>query len=196
MQGKRCRNRRSGRSSWIGVENGLIDYLRNQCFDVVDALDFRWLGEGVPEIGTPRQRLTQSGSNRLKRTLYIAADVARKIDPELAAVYVRCMVHKGHHHKQALCVLSPSNRSTAYTASSRPLSLTFCEISPGKQAMSPPQSPSSNSTSPSPSTAVSTLTAKSCHWLADDAMRRQRGKHGRLRAIESLEPVSWCPGPT
>lgn len=54
----------------------------------------------------PGQRLTKSGSDRVKWALYIAADIARKIDPELACVYWRLMVNKGHHHKQALCAVA------------------------------------------------------------------------------------------
>ena len=57
-------------------------------------------------VDRPGQRLTKSGSDRVKRALYIAADVARKIDPDLAAVYWRLMVKKGHHHKQALCAVA------------------------------------------------------------------------------------------
>ena len=40
-------------------------------------------------VDKPGQRLAQSGSNRIKRALYPAVDTARKIDPELAAVYWR-----------------------------------------------------------------------------------------------------------
>jgi len=57
-------------------------------------------------VDKPGQRITKSGSDRVKRALYIAADVARKIDPDLAAVYWRLMVNKGHHHKQALCAVA------------------------------------------------------------------------------------------
>jgi transposase len=57
-------------------------------------------------VDKPGQRLTKSGSDRLKRGLYLAADTARKIDPDLAAVYWRLMVRKGHHHKQALCAVA------------------------------------------------------------------------------------------
>ena len=57
-------------------------------------------------IERPGQRITKSGSDRLKRALYLAADTARKIDPDLAAVYWRLMVKKGHHHKQALCAVA------------------------------------------------------------------------------------------
>jgi transposase len=54
----------------------------------------------------PGQAITQSGNNRIKRALYLAADAARRLDPELAAVYWRLMVRKGHHHKQALCAVA------------------------------------------------------------------------------------------
>jgi len=54
----------------------------------------------------PGQTITQSGNNRIKRALYLAADAARRTDPELAAVYWRLMVRKGHHHKQALCAVA------------------------------------------------------------------------------------------
>jgi transposase len=57
-------------------------------------------------MAKPRQRLTKSGSDRVKRALYIAADIARKVDPDLARVYWQLMVHKGHHHKQALCAVA------------------------------------------------------------------------------------------
>lgn len=57
-------------------------------------------------LDKPGQRLTKSGNDRVKRALYIAADVARKIDPDLAALYWRLMVQKGHHHKQAICAVA------------------------------------------------------------------------------------------
>jgi transposase len=57
-------------------------------------------------LDKPGQRLTKNGNDRVKRALYLAADVARKIDPDLAAVYWRLMMTKGHHHKQALCAVA------------------------------------------------------------------------------------------
>lgn len=57
-------------------------------------------------IAKPGQVLTKSGNDRIKRALYLAADMARRIDPGLAEVYWRLMVHKGHHHKQALCAVA------------------------------------------------------------------------------------------
>jgi transposase len=53
-------------------------------------------------VERPGQQLTKAGNNRIKKALFLAADTARKIDPQLAKVYWRLMLHKGHHHKQAL----------------------------------------------------------------------------------------------
>ena len=54
----------------------------------------------------PGQRITQSGNDRIKQALYLAADAARRIDPGLAEVYWRLMTVKGHHHKQAICAVA------------------------------------------------------------------------------------------
>ncbi|GBR41976.1 hypothetical protein AA3266_2905 [Gluconobacter kondonii NBRC 3266] len=58
---------------------------------------------GVERAG---QTLIQGGNNRIKHALYLAADTARKTDPELAELYWRLMTAKGHHHKQALCAVA------------------------------------------------------------------------------------------
>ena len=54
----------------------------------------------------PGQRITQGGNDRIKRALMLAADTARKIDPDLAEVYWKMMTDRGHHHKQALCAVA------------------------------------------------------------------------------------------
>jgi transposase len=54
----------------------------------------------------PGQKITQSGNDRVKRALMLAADTARRVDPELARVYWGLMTTKGHHHKQALCAVA------------------------------------------------------------------------------------------
>ena len=54
----------------------------------------------------PGQQITQGGNDRIKRALMLAADTARRIDPELAEIYWRLMTTKGHHHKQALCAVA------------------------------------------------------------------------------------------
>lgn len=57
-------------------------------------------------IERPGQQITQSGNDRVKRALMLAADAARRIDSELAEVYWRLMTTKGYHHKQALCAVA------------------------------------------------------------------------------------------
>ena len=55
----------------------------------------------------------------------LAADTARKIDPELAEVYWRLMTIRGHHHKQALCAVANRlvNRILSVLRSGRPYGL-------------------------------------------------------------------------
>jgi len=76
-------------------------------------------------VAHPGQPITQDGNNRIKRNLMLAADVARTVDPELAAVYYRCMVEKGHHHRQALCAVATRlvNRIHAVLRDGRPYEL-------------------------------------------------------------------------
>src|SRR5512144_1735827 len=76
-------------------------------------------------VAHARQPITQDGNNRVKRDLVLAADVARTVDPELAAVYYRCMVEKGHHHRQALCAVATRlvNRIHAVLREGRPYEL-------------------------------------------------------------------------
>jgi transposase len=76
-------------------------------------------------VAHPGQPITQDGNNRIKRNVILAADVARTVDPELAAVYYRCMVEKGHHHRQALCAVATRlvNRIHAVLRDGRPYEL-------------------------------------------------------------------------
>lgn len=70
----------------------------------------------------PGQQLTQAGNDRVKKALYLAADAARRVDPELARLYWRLMTLKGHHHKQALCAVANRlvNRILSVLRSNRP----------------------------------------------------------------------------
>lgn len=70
----------------------------------------------------PVQPITQGGNDRIKRALMLAADTARKVDPDLAEVYWRPMTVKGHHHKQALCAVANrlANRILSVMRSGRP----------------------------------------------------------------------------
>jgi transposase len=48
-------------------------------------------------------RITQAGPNLVKKYSFLDADVGRKRDPQLAAIYYDQMVNKGKHHTQAVC---------------------------------------------------------------------------------------------
>jgi len=50
--------------------------------------------------------LTKAGPAWLRSALYIAAETARRWDPQLAAIYHRAMVEKGHPHKKAVCAVA------------------------------------------------------------------------------------------
>jgi transposase len=73
-------------------------------------------------LDSPAQRITKGGKGGLRRDLILAADSARKSDPELAQVYYTMMVAKGRHHKQALCAVATRliNRIYAVLKEDRP----------------------------------------------------------------------------
>lgn len=52
-----------------------------------------------------RPRLTKSGDRLLRTALFLAADIARKEDPQLADIYLRQLT-KGNHHTKALCAVA------------------------------------------------------------------------------------------
>jgi hypothetical protein len=50
--------------------------------------------------------ITQAGPNLIRQYAYLDAETARQWDPQLAALYYDQMVHKGKHHRQALCAVA------------------------------------------------------------------------------------------
>lgn len=58
---------------------------------------------GAERPGPP---VTQDGNDRVTRALRLAADTARKIDPDVAEISGRLMTVKGHSHRQALCAVA------------------------------------------------------------------------------------------
>lgn len=50
--------------------------------------------------------ITKDGSPRYRRGLYLAADIGRQWDPQLAKIYYDQMVHKGNCHTQAVCAVA------------------------------------------------------------------------------------------
>ena len=53
-----------------------------------------------------RGRISKAGPNLLRAALYLAADSARRNDPELASLYRRLLLERGHHHTQAVCAVA------------------------------------------------------------------------------------------
>src|SRR5512146_72939 len=47
--------------------------------------------------------ITQAGPALIKKYAYLDADVARRYDPQIAAIYYQQMVHRNKHHDQAVC---------------------------------------------------------------------------------------------
>lgn len=52
-------------------------------------------------------RPTKAGDPGLRHALFLAADLARKVDPTLAARYQRLVVGGGKHHNSAICTIAP-----------------------------------------------------------------------------------------
>jgi len=76
--------------------------------------------------------LTQEGPSRFRRDLYLAADVARQWDPQLAKIYYEEMVNKGHCHTQAVWAVIPNllNRILCILKQNRPYELRDTEGNP------------------------------------------------------------------
>jgi transposase len=74
---------------------------------------------------SPSQKVTKGGNDRLKRDIVLAADIARKFDPDLGRIYYTMMVDKGKHHRQALCAVATRliNRIHAVLKEDRPYAL-------------------------------------------------------------------------
>jgi transposase len=47
--------------------------------------------------------ITQSGPDLIKAAAFLNANIARRWDPQLAAIYFEQMMHRGKHHNQAVC---------------------------------------------------------------------------------------------
>jgi transposase len=65
------------------------------------------------------QALSKAGPSLLRTTLVIAADTARKQDPQLARIYYVQMVERGKNHIGALCVVAATLAERAWTVMKR-----------------------------------------------------------------------------
>jgi transposase len=55
------------------------------------------------DTDTKGLHITRAGPNLIKRAAYMNAEVARRWDPQMAALYHDQVVNKGKHHCQAIC---------------------------------------------------------------------------------------------
>lgn len=53
-----------------------------------------------------RPRLTKAGDHTLRHALFMAAETARRLDPQLAAIYHRQVIERGNHHTKAVCAVA------------------------------------------------------------------------------------------
>ncbi len=63
--------------------------------------------------------ISKAGPGRLRTTLVVAADFARKLDPQLAQVYYVQMVERGACHQKAVCVVAAKLAERALTVLKR-----------------------------------------------------------------------------
>lgn len=65
------------------------------------------------------QSMSKAGSRRLRSQLFMSANIARSIDPQLAAVYYTQMVERGAHHNKAVCVVAARLAERAWVVMAR-----------------------------------------------------------------------------
>jgi transposase len=65
------------------------------------------------------QSISKAGPNRLRTTLVLAADHARRLDPQLARVYYVQMTERGACHTKAVCVVAAKLAERALTVFQR-----------------------------------------------------------------------------
>lgn len=77
------------------------------------------------DTDTKGLHITRAGPNLIKRIAYMDAEVARRWDPQLAAIYYDQMVNKGKHHRQAICTCATHllDRVRVVLAEDRPYQL-------------------------------------------------------------------------
>jgi transposase len=75
-----------------------------------------------------RPRLSKSGDRTLRTALFLAAETARRLDPQLARIYHRQMVDKGNHHTKAVCAVATAlaTRLAAVLREGRPY--VICDV--------------------------------------------------------------------
>ena len=74
------------------------------------------------------QAMTKAGNRKLRRTLYRAADTARKQDPQLARIYWVQMVERGANHTKALAVVAAHLARRLWRVLERQTPYVVCDV--------------------------------------------------------------------
>jgi transposase len=74
------------------------------------------------------QSISKAGSARLRDQLVCSAQVARRIDPQLAKVYHRQMTQHGAHHTKAVCVVAARLAERAWKVLARGEPYALCDL--------------------------------------------------------------------
>lgn len=89
---------------------------------------------GVNQSGESESptRLTKHGDRVLRQGLFMAAEAARHLDPQLAQIYHRQMFAKGAHHTKAVCAVATAlaTRLAAVLRDGRPYEIRDIEGTP------------------------------------------------------------------
>ena len=65
------------------------------------------------------QVMSKAGASWLRDQLVMSANVARRVDPELARIYYVQMVERGAHHNKAVCIVASHLAGRAWTTMRR-----------------------------------------------------------------------------
>lgn len=78
-----------------------------------------------PLEAAPGQLMSKAGSSLLRTTLVRAADNARRVDPQLARVYLQ-MAERGKDHLGALCVVAANLAERFWAVMNRQMPCVIC----------------------------------------------------------------------
>jgi transposase len=74
------------------------------------------------------QPISKAGPSWLRDQLLQSANTARRVDPQLAAVYHRQMVHRGAHHRKALTVVAAKLAERFWAVMARGTPYVICDV--------------------------------------------------------------------
>jgi predicted DCC family thiol-disulfide oxidoreductase YuxK len=111
-------------------------------------------------------RISQAGPDPIKRISYLNAEIARRYDPQIAAIYYDQLVNKGKHHRQAICACATHLLDRVYTIlkENRPYQLRDVDNTPVEPAQ------------------ARTIIAD--RYRVTDEMRRRNSRHARRERKE------------